>query len=792
MRTRRLVALAVSLILWTFVARPAGAGERLVFSHFVGAGLVTAGIDPVTGLLAAIDPARQYDFPAGIAVDSREVVYVADPTNDRVQVFNGSTVTSLTSFCCIVLRDASGNVITTLSLSLKSPLGVAVDPQNDDVWIANSGVAQVIKIDKNGQLLAVAGSPVGSPGTGNGEFESPVAVAVDSSGNLYVADDGGQQLHDDPNFVIKTDNIRIQKFTSSGTFLLKWGSFCNSLLSPLPPQVIPCNPAAPGLAVGDGQFVRPRGVAADSMGSVYVADAELDRVQKFNSSGTFLLKWGTTGNNTGQFNGLRGIAVDFADNVYTTELVIARVQKFDGSGMFLTTGGSPGTGLGVFGASRDIAAMPNALVGRCVLIGLLDPTILPQCQKVFVSEALNKRVQVLDARRDSDDDSILDEVDPDPNAFSNQAALGDTRAEVISRGAVPFTLYAPAPGLPVPLVGLPPGTTAFVVQPNTIRFTAQAGVPVATGIQLDAFCATGGVPSVEWRINATNPETAFDFHCSTPTLAVLTGPLDGTLTAADGTIVTATLNGGESLSVDPGTSSIRSNAGTVALLVGGTSVTLAPGQSVFADTTAPTTAAAPAPGPNQNGWNNSNVSVTLTAIDNTAGSGVKEIHFSLAGAQSGGGVASGAVTAVPVSAEGVTMLTYFARDNAGNQEAAKTLTVRIDKSGPAIAGLPEPGCTLWPPNHKLTEVAKVTPGGSLSGIVAGSLSVTATSNEPEDGLGDGDVSPDVVITGGVVSLRAERSALGSGRLYTIAATVTDLAGNVAKAAATCSVPHDRR
>ena len=175
--------------------------------------------------------------------------------------------------------------------------------------------------------------------------------------------------------------------------------------------------------------------------------------------------------------------------------------------------------------------------------------------------------------------------------------------------------------------------------------------------------------------------------------------------------------------------------------------------------------------------------MTLTAVDNTAGSGVKKIHYSLAGAESGGGVASGAVTAVPVSAEGVTTLTYFARDNAGNQEAAKTLTVRIDKSGPVIAGLPEPGCTLWPPTHELTEVGKVTPGGSLSGIVAGSLSVTATSNEPEAGLGEGDLGPDVVITGGVVFLRAERSARGSGRLYTIAATVTDLAGNVAKATA---------
>src|SRR2546422_2530459 len=107
MTTRRFVALAISLVLWMFVARPAGAGERLVFSHFVGASLVTAGFDPMTGFVTAIDPARQYDEPTGIAVDSGGVVYVADPQNNRVQVFNGSALTSLTSFCCIILRDAS-------------------------------------------------------------------------------------------------------------------------------------------------------------------------------------------------------------------------------------------------------------------------------------------------------------------------------------------------------------------------------------------------------------------------------------------------------------------------------------------------------------------------------------------------------------------------------------------------------------------------------------------------------------------------------------------------------------
>src|SRR5436190_15886967 len=220
MTTKQFAALAVSFALWLGVAPPTDAAERLVFSRFIGGNLVTGGIDPTTGLLTAIDPARQFDLPTGIAVDSRGVVYVTDPFNNRVQKFDGSTMTTLTSFCCITITDATtGAVITTLNPILNNPRGVAVEPRNDDVWIANSGTSEIIKINKNGVLLAV----VGSHGQADGQFESPVGVTVDPAGNLFVADDAGFQLHrDDPNWAFPAANFRIQKFTSTGTFVLKW------------------------------------------------------------------------------------------------------------------------------------------------------------------------------------------------------------------------------------------------------------------------------------------------------------------------------------------------------------------------------------------------------------------------------------------------------------------------------------------------------------------------------------------------------------------------------------------
>ncbi len=72
-------------------------------------------------------------------------------------------------------------------------------------------------------------------GTGDNQFDSPQDIAVDSSNNVYVVD---------------TSNNRVQKFTSTGTFITKWGTSGS----------------------GDGQFNGPQGIAVDSSGTVYVAD----------------------------------------------------------------------------------------------------------------------------------------------------------------------------------------------------------------------------------------------------------------------------------------------------------------------------------------------------------------------------------------------------------------------------------------------------------------------------------------------------------------------------------------
>ena len=129
-------------------------------------------------------------------------------------------------------------------------------------------------------------------------FNQPSGIALDSSGNVYVAD---------------TWNHRIQKFTSSGQFVTKWGSYGN----------------------GDGQFIGPFGIALDSSGNVYVADINNGRIQKFTSDGQFIAKWGSQGSGDGQFDYPSGIAADSSGNVYVADTQNHRIQKFTSDGQFI-------------------------------------------------------------------------------------------------------------------------------------------------------------------------------------------------------------------------------------------------------------------------------------------------------------------------------------------------------------------------------------------------------------------------------------------------------------------------
>jgi hypothetical protein len=158
-----------------------------------------------------------------------------------------------------------------------------------------------------------------------------------------------------------------------------------------------------------------------------------------------------------------------------------------------------------------------------------------------------------------------------------------------------------------------------------------------------------------------------------------------------------------------------------------TTVTMDQAQTVIAnfavaasDSVAPSTTAVAAPLPNAAGWSNGSLAVGLTSIDNPGGSGVKQITYSITGAQvAPSTTVAGDVASIPITVEGASTITFFATDNVGNVEVPDNLTVRFDKTPPTIVGTASPA-----PNANGWNITPVTVAfqctDALSGLAAGS------------------------------------------------------------------------
>ena len=184
------------------------------------------------------------------------------------------------------------------------------------------------------------------------------------------------------------------------------------------------------------------------------------------------------------------------------------------------------------------------------------------------------------------------------------------------------------------------------------------------------------------------------------------------------------------------------------------------------------------------------LSLPASAIVEATGPGGAVVTFS----GSASDIVSGAVAVnfSPASGStfplGTTTVNASATDAAGNTASGSfTVTVR-DTTAPVITSLAASPAVLWPPNHKMVSVSVTGNATEAVSEVTGRI-LSVTSNEPDNGLGDGDTAGDIVITSpGTVSLRAERAAQGNGRIYTILFEVRDAAGNASTRTTTVSVP----
>jgi hypothetical protein len=114
-----------------------------------------------------------------------------------------------------------------------------------------------------------------------------------------------------------------------------------------------------------------------------------------------------------------------------------------------------------------------------------------------------------------------------------------------------------------------------------------------------------------------------------------------------------------------------------------------------------------------------------------------------------------------------------------------TVTV-VDVDPPVINSFTVSPIVLWPPNHKMVTI---TPGlNAEDNCDIDTVTYVVTSNEPVNGVADGNTTPDWIVNGANIQLRAERSGQGSGRVYTITVTVKDTSGNTSTASTTAQVP----
>ena len=247
-------------------------------------------------------------FPEGVVVDVVGNVYIADTDNHRIRMVDTAGI--IHTIAGSGERGFGGDGGPAIRALLSEPSGVAVDSVGN-VYIADTDNHRIRKVDASGIIHTIAGTGEGGfSGDGGLAIESdlfrPLDVAVDAVGNIYIA-----------------DFTRISKVDISGRIRTFGGT---------------------GRVETGGNVFAPRGVAVDAVGNVYFTNPSLPGIRKVDVSGAI----STVVELVEEDNLPRGLAVDASGIVYITDIIDFRVYKVDASGALTTI-----AGLGVGDYSGD-------------------------------------------------------------------------------------------------------------------------------------------------------------------------------------------------------------------------------------------------------------------------------------------------------------------------------------------------------------------------------------------------------------------------------------------------------
>ncbi len=259
----------------------------------------------------------QLDEPMGIDLDSNGDIFVADRINNRIQKFNGTTHAWMQNI----------GTPGTDPEQLEDPLSIVL-LSDDSMWVVdrangsqNSG--SLIKYDASGTFVEciTLNQCATNFDFGNTLFASNFngGIETDSSDNLYYT---------------KGNEVYAIANGTNATIFVK-GAAASS---------------------ADGEFDSPAGLFVDSVGNILVADKNNGRIQKLESDGDYLSKFGTVGSGDGEFQTPAAITSDSTGDLFVVDAGNGRIQKFDSNGNFILDFGSVGQGDDQFAGPVEIVA----------------------------------------------------------------------------------------------------------------------------------------------------------------------------------------------------------------------------------------------------------------------------------------------------------------------------------------------------------------------------------------------------------------------------------------------------